>query len=139
MIDHKTVSVLASSSHIPSTFPYHLSKKTLISLQCSSVSHLFSRFFSKCSNPTFSPRFSRNFPTLPPLSTDQRPRGQGPTGAAAQRGPEKDAAGPSVGEQGGEGGKFGAAGDGRDKKHHEISWLSLWFMKSYISTVLCGY
>jgi len=25
------------------------------------------------------------------------------------------------------------------KKHHEISWLSLWFMKSYISTVLCGY
>ena len=61
-------------------------------------------------------------------------QGQGAPGAAAQRGPEKDATGPSVGEQGGEGGKFAAAGDGIPKHHGILCFL---FMKSDISTVLC--
>ena len=61
MIDHKTVSMLAW------TFPYHLSKKTLISLQCSSVSHLFSRFLFQPYPPGF-PGISQPFPHFPPTN-----------------------------------------------------------------------
>lgn len=122
MIDHKTVSMLASSSHIPSTFPYHLSKKTLIPLQYSSVSHLsqksnhlFSRFFSKCSNLTFSPRFS----------TDQRvTNGTSKVKALREQLPSEDQKKtPPVPASESKAEKAAAAAGDEIPKHHGILWF----------------